>query len=289
MAFEHVIRLATSQHAAVARRQLTALGCTGGQIRGWVRRGRLRREDHGVYVVAGAPLTLLGEASVAALRAGPGARIVGERMLAATGVRDAAADGPFTVLVPPGRRLPAFRHPWRTDVFPACGQHTAVQGIASWCIPRNLLEAAVDAADDDRVAVLADGVRRRRRMTMREVERLVLETPDHVGGRRLLLLGCLDTDATESPPERVLEGILSVFAFRRQVEVVDGVFVDFLLTDLRVVVEYDGSDHESGRARTRDEGRDDRIRAAGLAVVRVTRHDLRDPRALLERIRAAAP
>ena len=282
-----VVELARSQHGIVTRRQLIALGCTASRADGWVRRGRLERVEHGVYRVAGAPATPMAEVMAAVLRAGSGARAAGERLLAACGVRDAAVDGGFTVLVPAGRRLPAFEHRWRVDDVPGCGATATVAGVPTWNVARNLMEAAIDTPDDRRVATLADGVRHRARRTMVDVERLLVRHPSHAGGRRLLLLGCLDVDAAESAPERLLEPLLAEFRVRRQVKLADDIRVDLLLPDLRVVVEYDGSDHESGRARRADEERDRRLRELGYVVVRVTRHDLRDPQALLARIRRA--
>ena len=284
-----VASLAARQHGVVASRQLREdLHLTRGQVDGLVRRGRLDRVHHGVYVVAGVPASPLVEVMGAVLRSGPGARASGERLLAACGVRDAEPDGPFVVLVPPGRRLPAARHRWRVDSAPACGITASVQGIPSWSIPRNLMEAAHDA-DDERVRVLADGVRRRSRRDMRSVAAMVVRHRQHVGGRRLLLLGCLDTDAAESPPERLLEVILQDFRPQRQVRLRHDIRVDILLPALRVVVEYDGSDHESGAARVRDAARDAALHDLGYVVVRVTRHDLRAPERIIQRVQAASP
>lgn len=286
--WDDVARLAARQHGAVGRAQLLGeVGATSGQVGGYVRRGRLLRADHGVYVAAGSAATPLREVVVAVLRAGHGARAAGERLLAASGVRDAGTDGPFTVLVPRGRRLPAFDQAWRPDEHPDAGVPAAVAGIPSWGVPRNLLEAAVDV-DDDRVAALADGVRRGSRRRMSAARELVADNPDHPGGRRLLLLGCLDVDAAESPRERLLEVLLHDLRPRRQVRMAPGIRVDFLIESMRVVVEYDGSDHESGRARKRDAGRDERLRALGYEVVHVTAADLRDPAGVLVRIHRAA-
>ena len=286
--WNRITSLTARQHGLASRQQLLELGCRAGQIDGHLHRGRLQRVAHGVYGVAGLPETPLTTVMACVLRSGPGARATGERLLAACGVRDAAEDGAFTILVPDGRRLRRATHPWRVDRHPAAGITASVRGVPSFSIPRNLLEAAVDTADDERVAVLADGARRVSRRHLVAVERLLLRYPDHVGARRLLRLGCLDTDAAESQPERVLEVLLGPFRPQRQVRIAPDLRVDFLLPDLRVVVEYDGSDHESGRARAADAARDRRLRERGYEIVRVRREDLRDPVAVLARIRAAA-
>ncbi len=285
--WNRIAQLASRQHGVVARSQLLELGCTSGQVGGLVRRGRLETEAHGTYAVAGTARTPLTPVMVAVLRAGRGARAAGERLLAASGIRDADVDGHFAVLLPPGRRTTAKGIDWRPDDWPHCGITATVQGIPSWSTTRNLLEAALDADSDDRVAVLADGVRRRSRRRMQDVTDLVVRHPAHPGARRLLLLGCLDDDAAESHGERLLEVVLRDLAPQRQVRVGRD-RVDFLLPGLGVIVEYDGTDHESGRSRAADHERDERLRARGYAVVRVTGHDLRDPTALLARIHLAA-
>lgn len=287
--WEQITSLAARQHGVVARWQLVETGLTNGQVGAAVRHGRLGRLARGVYLVEGAMETPLVAVMAGVLRAGPGARAAGERLLAAAGVRDAAEDGGFAILVPPGRRITGLEVPVRADGFESAGVTASVRGIPSWGVPRNLLEAAVDTSDDEHVARLADGVRRTSRARMASVRRMATDHPGHEGGRRLLLLGCLDLDAAESPMERVLEVVLADLQPQRQVRLAPDIRVDFLIPSLRVVVEYDGSDHESGRARSADADRDRRIRDLGYGVVHVTRRDLRDPAALLARIvRAAA-
>lgn len=286
--WEQIAALAARQHGVVARWQLVERGLTNGQIGAAVRRGRLGRLARGVYLVEGAMTTPMAEVMAAVLRAGRGARAAGERLLAAAGVRDAAEDGPFAVLVPVGRRLSGLDVPVRADAFEDAGVAATVRRVPSWGVPRNLLEAAVDTPDDEHLARLADGVRRTSRARMASVRRLVARHPEHAGGRRLLMLGCLDMDAAESPTERFLEVVLADLQPRRQVRLAPDIRVDFLIPSLRVVVEYDGSDHESGRARSADAARDRRIRELGYVVVRVTRDDLRDPAGLLARIVQAA-
>lgn len=283
-----IASLAARQQGLVARRQLIEdLGCRPGQIDGLVRRGRLVRAGHGVYAIAGTPTSPLSEVMATVLRSGPGARAVGDRLLAACGVRDAAEDGSYSILVPAGRRLRRATHPWREDLHPSLGITASVRGVPSFSIPRNLLEAAVDVDCDERVMVLADGVRRASRRHVAAVQRLLVRRPGHAGGRRLLLLGCLDVDAAESQPERLLEVLLTEFSPRRQVRLTPGIRVDFLIESARVVVEYDGSDHESGRAREADARRDEELRALGYVVIRVTRVDMRTPGDVLARVRAA--
>lgn len=288
--WEHVVRLAATQHGVVSRRQLLDdLGAGRGEVAGWVRRGRLRRAATGTYVAAGAPTTSAAEVMVATLRAGPGAVAVGERLLAMQGVRDALPDGPFHVLLPLGRRLVNVDFEWRPEAWPGLGGRATVDGAPSVPPPRNLLEAAAGPADDERVRVLAAGLRRTSRSRAHAAARLVGVAPDHPGGRRVLLLGCLDLDAPESEPEHALAALLRPLGVERQVEAVPGVRVDLLLRSRRLVVEYDGTDHESGHARRGDERRDEALAAAGYRVEHVDRFDMRDPTTLLGRLAAIPP
>lgn len=280
-----LIALASRQHGVVARRQLLRLGLSPGQIHGHARRGALVLVRRGVYMVAGAPVTVLSEVMAAVLRAGDGARTAGERLLAAQGVRDAAVDGPFVVLVPPGRRLTDGTITWREDRHPSCGLTATVQGLPSFHVERNLLEAALDTGDDRRVQRLADGVRRRGSAHARRLHELAMRHLDHGGARRLLLLGCLDADAAESDPERYLEALLADLSPQRQVVLLEGVRVDLYIAALRVVVEYDGeADHTSSAARHADRGRDALLEALGYRVVRITKDELHDPESIRRRV-----
>jgi very-short-patch-repair endonuclease len=130
-------------------------------------------------------------------------------------------------------------------------------------------------------------------------EALDLAAADHgvrSGARRARLAVSLADPLAESPGEtrtRLLLGRLGL-PVRSQVEVFDARGfvgrVDLLVGD-RVVVEFDGLTKYAGAQGAaelvREKQREDRLRAAGYRVVRVTWADLRDPEALLARVRAA--
>jgi hypothetical protein len=63
--------------------------------------------------------------------------------------------------------------------------------------------------------------------------------------------------------------------------------VDLLDEDAGVVGEFDGADHRTASAQTKDVRREDRLRRHGLEVFRVTGQDLREPRVVAERMLTA--
>ncbi|MBR7743677.1 type IV toxin-antitoxin system AbiEi family antitoxin domain-containing protein [Phycicoccus sp. BSK3Z-2] len=118
-----------------------------------------------------------------------------------------------------------------------------------------------------------------------------------VRGRRGALAAVEHVDpACESPGETRTRLLLTLagWTVRSQVEIsdVDGLVgrVD-LLVGARVVVEFDGAVKYSGAdgraALVAEKRREDRLRAAGYVVVRVTWDDLRRPDRLVARVRAA--
>ena len=97
----------------------------------------------------------------------------------------------------------------------------------------------------------------------------------------------------ESQPEsrlRVLLALAGLFpAVQYTVRDDSGDFVarvDLAFVDQRVAIEYDGVWHGERRQFARDRRRLNRLVAAGWTVLHVTAEDLRDPAALLARIRA---
>jgi very-short-patch-repair endonuclease len=63
-------------------------------------------------------------------------------------------------------------------------------------------------------------------------------------------------------------------------------YVDLLDPEAGVVGEYDGADHRGAARHSKDVGREDRLRGAGLEVFRVTGPDLPRTDLLVERMRA---
>lgn len=111
--------------------------------------------------------------------------------------------------------------------------------------------------------------------------------------RRALLLV---REGAESPRETTLRLMLVLARLpepRVNVTIVDalGVFVarvDLLLEEWKVVVEYDGSHHDTDpRQRQRDRERREQLEALGYRVIVVTAVDLRRPHLVVRRVHAA--
>ncbi|MGY2130004.1 DUF559 domain-containing protein [Blastococcus sp. SYSU DS0617] len=105
-------------------------------------------------------------------------------------------------------------------------------------------------------------------------------------------VGLADARA-ESQPESRLRVVLTVAGLppvpQHVVRDADGGFaarVDLAYPELRVAVEYDGAWHAEDGQFARDRRRLNRLVAAGWTVLHVTAADLRDPEALVRRVRA---
>jgi hypothetical protein len=99
---------------------------------------------------------------------------------------------------------------------------------------------------------------------------------------------------SQSPPEswvRVACALAGLPAPVPQFEVhADGAWlgqVDLAWPEHRVIVEYEGAYHFDGVQIVKDDGRYERLTAAGWTVIRLAAHDLRDMSDVVQRIAAA--
>ncbi|MCF6746117.1 DUF559 domain-containing protein, partial [Blastococcus sp. KM273128] len=114
------------------------------------------------------------------------------------------------------------------------------------------------------------------------------------GGRRAERAVALACPLAESQPESGVRVLLAVAGLvpvpQFSVRDGDGAFVgrvDLAFPEQRVAVEYDGAWHAEPGQFARDRRRLNRLTAAGWTVVHVTAADLRDPAALVARVRDA--
>ncbi len=198
----------------------------------------------------------------------------------------------------------------RVDVLSDVGATTGASGVLVH--PRS--GRAVDAVDGLPVARLADAIVATTAssglvagvvaadaavhhglLTPTELEGAAREGPPIRGRRRVAQLFDFVDGAAESPGESVTRMILALAGLpvRTQVSILDedGAFVARVdvLVGRRVVVEFDGAVKYAdgdGRAVFAEKVREDRLRALGYAVVRVTWADLRQPERLVRRVRA---
>lgn len=277
-------KLADRQHGVVGRRQLFAAGLCRGHVDELVRSGRLVRVSRGVYRVAGAPLTPRAEMMAASLRCGPGARIVGERVLEAMGVHTARRDGPFEVLTRPGRTVTGVDWACRQASHDLHEYAALVTGIPSVTPARNLLETAV-RCDEHTLERLVDGARWVGRLDAAVA--LAHALPAHRGARRLLRSGLVDAGAPESGAERELCDVLAGLGGETQVWITPGIRVDMFFRPAGLVVERDPSaTHGGPTERDARAARDSELEDLGLLVEHVDDDAMRAPEALRARIEA---
>lgn len=113
------------------------------------------------------------------------------------------------------------------------------------------------------------------------------------GARRAQQTVALADPRAESPPESrlrvllALAGLDAVPQYRVRDEAGNVLArVDLAFPEYRIAIEYDGAWHAEERQFARDRRRLNRLVAAGWVVLHVTAADMRDPAALVARVRA---
>ena len=113
------------------------------------------------------------------------------------------------------------------------------------------------------------------------------------GARRARQVVGLADPRAESRPESKVRALLALAGIRTTPQCVvrdsSGRFVarvDLAVPDLRIAIEYDGAWHGDPRQLARDRRRLNELTAAGWTVLFVTAADMRDPAALVARVRA---
>lgn len=272
-----ITRLAATQHGVVARWQLLAAGLKPKHVDALLRSGRVLGVSRGVYLIHGAPSSHEADAMAAALRCGPDARVVGERMMAFAGVRGARRDADIHVVTRPGRVVTGVDWPWRQNLFDPAEHYAEIHRIPSFHPRRLLLEFAVSAADADLERVV-DAYRWTGRLD--GAVALACEHAHHPGAGRLLDSGLVDTGAPESPAERRIVDLMDSLGARCQVWVTPRIRVDFFFDRAGLVIERDGPTHTGPAGREKDGTRDAVLRGLGLAVEHLNAEDCRDLDAL---------
>ncbi|MFC0624207.1 type IV toxin-antitoxin system AbiEi family antitoxin domain-containing protein [Kribbella deserti] len=171
-----------------------------------------------------------------------------------------------------------------------------VDGVLMTTPARALVETGCRAPFETTV-VAADAALGRGKAQPQELERLLKDTVFWPGSPTMRAAMRFADGRSESVGEsrlRVLMAAQGLPEPELQVEFADamGPFarVDFYFPEFRTVVEFDGLVKYGDAAAEvvmREKAREDRLRALGLEVVRVTWADLSSPEALAERIRAA--
>ena len=272
-----IAALADAQHGIVSLTQLRQAGLTDTAVRKRAANGRLHRIYRGVYAVGRRRLGRNGRLAAAVLACGPGA-VVSHRSAANVIGLAATAWRAIEVTVPtragcahPGLAIHRSSTLGARDV-------TQVDGIPSTTVARTLLDLA-DVLPPRRLLHSIEAAERLGIYDGREVAHAI----DRAGGRPAATRLASMLAAFEGPPvtnselearafELFMEAGLPRPRINARVGTAEGpIEVDFLWPDRHLVVEADGYTwHSARRAFEEDRRRDQLLRAAGYAVVRVT-------------------
>ncbi|TDW97888.1 hypothetical protein EV647_2581 [Kribbella sp. VKM Ac-2566] len=173
---------------------------------------------------------------------------------------------------------------------------TVTDGLLATTVPRALFETACTSSFEAAV-VSADAVRRDHPISEVDVQRLLEATEFWPGSATARAALGFSDPLSESVGESRFRVLVHTYGL--PAPVLQAVFtdaagfvgrVDFFFAAERTVVEFDGLLKYGDGAREtliREKLREDRLRALGLQVVRVTWADLDHPASLIARIRAA--
>lgn len=266
-----VDELAARQHGVVTRAQLLAAGVSRHQIAWRTRAGRLQIVHRGVFRVGPIAAPCSGEMA-AVLACGPDAVLGHASAARLWGQVDRGGARPVHVFVLRGdRRRPGIRVHRGPDL--RRDETTTHDSIPVTSPARTLLDLAASGGARDVERAVAETLARRL-ATESALRNTVARHPTHPGA--LALRSILGTDApalTRSEAEDRLLGLLRQTALPapRLNQRLEGLEVDFLWREERLVVEVDGiAFHSTGAAIRRDRRRDARLLAAGYRVLRVT-------------------
>jgi hypothetical protein len=297
---ERMEALASGQHGLLSYEQVIALGYSESAIQHRRRTGEWRNVFRGVYRLAGAADSPRLRAMAAVLGGGPEA-ILSHTSAAGLLSFPGFTIDPVTVSVPRSRRaLPGVRVEQSLEL--PLHHRRIVDGIPCTSIARTLFDLCGDVRPR-RAERALDNALARKRVTLPALWR-VLDDLAVQGRAGTVLLRELLTkrDRRYVPPESELEARflelvanLHLPAPTRQADLGDADSwigrVDFVWRDAHLIVEVDGAAFHDGFVdQQRDQGRDERLTAAGWTVLRF-RWDavVNDPATVADHIRAELP
>jgi hypothetical protein len=267
-----LVRLAERQHGVVSGAQLVALGYSRHMVQTLLRRQRLHRLYPGVYAVGHTRLSVRGRWMAAVLACREGAVLSHRAGAALHGLRQIPS-GAIDVTAPSRRQLPGIRcHGTRAPLDPA--DITIADEIPVTSIPRLLLDLAETFSEQQLLSTL-EAAERQDKLDLLACEALLARSPGRHGTRPLqrVLAGLREQPWTQSELE------CAFLALTRQAGLpepalnvlVEGVLVDAVFPEQRLVVEIDGwSWHRTRRRFEDDRRRDIKLQIAGYRVARFT-------------------
>jgi very-short-patch-repair endonuclease len=271
--------IAARQLGLVATWQLKALGLSHSTISRRVRRGALHRVHRGVFLVGHAVHVPGARELAAVLACGDGALVSHRSAALLWGLTDVAGDE-VEISVVAGHRLP--RDGVRTHRLARLDPRDRGLkfGIPTTSPARALVDLAASATADEVERAIAEA-RARRLVTDRHLSDTLDRARNRPGvsAMRALLRHQGGPRLTRSEAERRLLRLIRAASLPEpEANVrVEGLEVDFLWRQARVIVEVDGfAFHGHRRAFERDRLRDMALRDRGFEVIRVTWKQLVD-------------
>lgn len=283
-------RVAERQFGTIATRQLHAIGFSADVIAGMVAKSWLIPVHHGVYAVGHGRLGDRGIWMAAVLACGPSA-LLSHRSAAALW-RIAIDSIAFTEVLATksGRRHKRVLVHRARSIHPE--DRVVLDGIPVTSIPRTLLDLA-DVLSPRRLERAFEEADRLRLLDATALQRLL----ERANGRRHRhRLAALQAQFRPAPPtrseleHRFIELVDEAGLAQPLVNtIVQGLEVDMLWPEARLIVELDGYAFHSHRAAfERDRDRALALEAAGYRVIRVTWRELHEqPELVLDALRAA--
>jgi very-short-patch-repair endonuclease len=284
-----ILEIAARQHGVVTREQLRHAGLSRGAIEHRLRKGTLQALHRGVYRTG--PTTPKYQAEAAALLACGDDAVLTHR----------TAGGILSIIPEPRPEEPVDVSGPRTLRGPRTGvrlhrvgplpddEVESRHGLAVATAARTLLDLAPRLGPYDLERALAQA-ERRELVTLDQVRALARRYPGRPGHGRLraLLDDIEDAALTRSPPElHLLKRLRNAGVPQPRVNaVIDGMEVDLLFADHRLVVEVDGyAFHRQRPAFEEDRSRSASLAARGIMVLRFTPRQIRnEPDKVLARL-----
>jgi very-short-patch-repair endonuclease len=269
-----VSRIAGGRRGLVSIEELRAAGLSRHAIASRVQRGALHPRHRGVFSVGHLGEIPLAREHAALLACGRGAALSHRSAAAVWDLRSPDERAPVDVSVPPGRHPRhagiAVHRPERLDP----GDVRTREGLTVTSVPRTITDLAAVLPMPELERLVAEALARRL------IRKSDLALPAGAPGAKRLR-DVLDDGPrfTRSEAERALLRLVrkAGLPLPRTNTKVAGLEVDALWPDQRLVVEIDGfAFHQGRRAFEHDRRRDQRLRAAGYDVVRITWRQLVD-------------
>jgi Protein of unknown function (DUF559) len=265
------------QHLVVSLWQLADCGYSEWAVRRAVAAREFRRLHRGVFTTGGPRLTFSARCMAAVLACGLDA-VLSHHAAAALHDLRPVPQGAIDVTAPGKRRHRGVRSHVSSI---ARHQRTEIDGIAVTCLERTYLDYAERATSRQLLAALEAGERR----NVLDIRRLRMVIDDSPGRRGLKPLSHAmaqltdDPAWTQSPAEDLFLELIAAagLPLPRANVLIEGVVVDFVWPQQRLIVEIDGfAFHRTHAAFENDRRRDRELQKRGWRVIRVTYRQLQE-------------